>query len=82
MNEATFLIDQLLREKSKFISLCQNDIVDGNLRSHGALKSRMWAQYGDNHKGACIVVSKSKLTNQLKMQLESNYQIGYRDVRY
>ncbi|MBF4301526.1 DUF2971 domain-containing protein, partial [Vibrio anguillarum] len=38
--------------------------------------------YGDNHKGACIVVSKSKLTNQLKMQLESNYQIGYRDVRY
>ncbi len=82
VNEATFLIDQLLREKSKFISLCQNDIVDGNLRSHGALKSRMWAQYGDNHKGACIVVSKSKLTNQLKMQLESNYQIGYRDVRY
>ncbi|MEZ8842795.1 DUF2971 domain-containing protein [Vibrio splendidus] len=82
VDDATSSIDQLLRVKSKFLSLCQNDIVDGNLRAHGALKSRMWAQYGDNHKGACVVLSKAKLIDQLKAQLKANYRIHYSDVRY
>ncbi|WP_152665813.1 hypothetical protein, partial [Vibrio vulnificus] len=44
IEEATLLIDKILREKSKFMSFCQNDIVADNLQSHGVLKSRMWAQ--------------------------------------
>ncbi|ARR51888.1 DUF2971 domain-containing protein (plasmid) [Photobacterium damselae subsp. damselae] len=76
------IIDSLLREKSKFISFCQNDIVDNRLFSHGVLKSRMWAQYGENHKGACIVVSKSKLINQLETKFKSNYHIYCRNIQY
>ena len=82
IEEATLLIDKILREKSKFILFCQNDIIDDNLQSHGVLKSRMWAQYGENHKGICIVVSKTKLIAQLAKALEVDYQLYFGKIRY
>lgn len=82
IEEATLLVDKILREKSKFISFCQNDIVDDNLHSHGVLKSRMWAQYGENHKGICIVVSKAKLIAQLTTAFDLNYQLDYGKIQY
>lgn len=82
IEEATLLIDKILREKSKFISFCQNDIIDDNLQSHGVLKSRMWAQYGENHKGICIVVSKTKLIEKLDTAFELDYQLDFGKIRY
>ncbi|MGL1089214.1 DUF2971 domain-containing protein [Vibrio vulnificus] len=82
IEEVISLIDKILREKSKFISFCQNDIVDDNLQSHGVLKSRMWAQYGENHRGICIVVSKTKLIEQLTTAFELNYRLNYGEIRY
>ncbi|MBM5064231.1 DUF2971 domain-containing protein [Vibrio parahaemolyticus] len=82
IEEATLLIDKILREKSKFMSFCQNDIVADNLQSHGVLKSRMWAQYGENHRGVCIVVSKAKLIEQLTTEFELNYRLDYGNIRY
>lgn len=82
IEEVTLLIDKILREKSKFMSFCQNDIVAGNLQSHGVLKSRMWAQYGENHRGVCIVVSKAKLIEQLTTEFDLNYRLDYGNIRY
>ncbi|EPO2912009.1 DUF2971 domain-containing protein [Vibrio cholerae] len=82
IEEVISLIDKILREKSKFISFCQNDIVDDSLQSHGVLKSRMWAQYGENHRGICIVVSKTKLIEQLTTAFELNYRLNYGEIRY
>ncbi|MDP2588157.1 hypothetical protein BCT47_14170 [Vibrio splendidus] len=82
MEEVVFLVDKLLREKSKFISFCQNDMVGDSLYSHGVLKSRMWAQYGENHRGVCIVVSKAKLIEQLTVQFELNYRVDCGKIRY
>ncbi len=36
----------------------------------GYQHSRMWSQYGENHKGACIVVNKTLLINELEPRVE------------
>ncbi|WP_257969737.1 DUF2971 domain-containing protein, partial [Vibrio parahaemolyticus] len=42
----------------------------------------MWAQYGENHRGVCIVVSKDKLIEQLTTEFELNYRLDYGNIRY
>ncbi|MCL1066146.1 DUF2971 domain-containing protein [Shewanella olleyana] len=82
IDELTGLIDELLWKDIKFISFCQNEFIDKNLVSHSILKSRMWSQYGDNHSGICIVISKSKLLAQLQEQYGETHIINARNVSY
>lgn len=51
-------ISNIFQKRSRFLSFCINRYKNGNIQEYGLLKSRMWAQYGDNHEGACVVLSK------------------------
>ena len=42
-----------------------NNFKDEKIISSGLLKSRMWSQYGENHQGACLILSRSKLLKSL-----------------
>ncbi len=44
---------------------------DEKIFYRGYCKPRMWAQYGENHRGMCLVFDKKKLINSVK-----NYTIG------
>lgn len=43
----------------------------------GYLRTRMWAQYGENHQGVCIILNKAKLIKQCRNYLsdEANYRL-------
>lgn len=75
-------IELLCKSRSLFLSFCQNTFDEGELSENGLLKSRMWAQYGDNHEGACIVFSKSKLIKLLGSQITNTQEILIESVSY
>ena len=52
----------------------------GNMLNHGWARSRMWAQYADNHKGVCLVFDKSKLISAAKNY--SEVQTIYDKITY
>jgi hypothetical protein len=58
--------NDIIKNKSGVISFCQNTFVNNQLVTHGCLKPRMWTQYGDNHRGVCLVFSKEKLLEYAK----------------
>lgn len=43
---------------------------------------RMWAQYGDNNEGVCLIFNKEKLIEQIQNQINSLYYLKHRKVRY
>jgi hypothetical protein len=55
--------------KYKILSLCRDKKVDSNYE-RGFYKPRMWAQYGDSHKGCCLVFDRVKLEACLKQIYE------------
>lgn len=65
VHETKITTEKVLTEQTLFVSCCSNEFDKGILKSHGYLKSRMWSQYGENHKGICLVFSKEKLLNLL-----------------
>jgi len=83
-------IDRVLRHECRVISFCSNHrpelilknedhVVDPYALPEGWNKPRMWAQYGEDHKGACLVLSKSVLEAAIKeLQLqERSFAHGY-----
>jgi len=60
------ILDGLLKTNIQFISSCSNSFDGETLVSHGCIKSRMWAQYGENHEGVCLVFSKEKLLKSVR----------------
>ncbi len=80
LGELTYKANTLVRD-SKVISFCQNEF-DGDLISRsGFLKSRVWSQYGENHKGVCLVFSKEKilgLVEQLNCELKYFDKVEYK----
>lgn len=85
--------NDFIKKKCKVLCLCGkgNDEVNlgGNaipeyrksLCNAGFTKSRMWAQYADNHKGVCFVFSKKALASQLATTFSNNKKY-YRLVTY
>jgi hypothetical protein len=51
------------QDDPRFIGTNQNHFA------FGYVKPRMWATYGDNHKGVCLVFDKEKLANQIRSEL-------------
>lgn len=43
---------------------------------------RMWAAYGDNHKGICFVFDKKKLILNANKQLKRNYNFIHKTIKY
>jgi hypothetical protein len=69
-------------QMSGFISFCTNKYESGELVASGFLRSRMWSQYGDNHEGACVVISKEKLNNQLQTLKDNEREVLSEHVTY
>lgn len=57
-----------------FLSFCDN--------STGYKKPRMWSQYGQDHKGICLVFSKESLMTTIKNELSKNYFIYDENINY
>jgi hypothetical protein len=48
----------------------------------GFMLSRMWAMYGDNHKGVCLCFNKKKLIKSLINSLPKDSKLHHADVNY
>jgi hypothetical protein len=89
-DEARTEINRILRFKCRIMSFCSNVkptlILSGNdpkkdehFYSTVWAKSRMWSQYGEDHRGICLVLSKSKVENafdERKTQVKK-HKAGY-----
>ena len=75
-NEAHPVIDRIIRMESRVMCFCSNTIPtiildngktiqDNVVNTIGWNKSRMWAQYGENHRGICLVFSKKAIEADL-----------------
>jgi hypothetical protein len=81
--ETANLLESLFHEYSRFISFCTNSFEEKHIvKDSGLLKARMWAQYGDNHQGACLVISKTKLLKILKEQFQCKCHLLHSAVQY
>ena len=52
------------------------------LLSKGWARTRMWAQYADNHKGVCFVFDKECLVSEFKREFNPSYKPFYNEVKY
>ncbi len=48
----------------------------------GFFYPRMWGQYGDHHKGVCLVFDKDRLSEQVQDQIEDEYEIMQGEIDY
>ncbi|MDD5064899.1 MAG: DUF2971 domain-containing protein [Phycisphaerae bacterium] len=87
LNEAHDAINRILRFECKVMSFCSNVtptliLSDGSSEkdkyfySKGWDRSRMWSQYGENHYGICLILSKEELEKALQTQMEK-YKTNY-----
>lgn len=85
LKNATPIFNQILKYNCKVICFCSNkksiiindengeDVEDSYSLTAGWTKSRMWAQYGENHRGLAIVFSKTAIEKMIqKMKLLPN----------
>jgi hypothetical protein len=65
----------------------ENDIINGAniqtfMKRPPYYLPRMWAQYGNNHKGVCLIFNKNNLIKQVKNQTKSSYHLKYKEIIY
>ena len=93
LKDAHSNINKILRFQCRVMCFCSNAkstliLSDGNTKkdnyscSQGWEKSRMWSQYGDNHRGICLVISKDELKQifdkeQAKVKIYSANYVKY-----
>ncbi|MBN2625224.1 MAG: DUF2971 domain-containing protein [Spirochaetales bacterium] len=75
--EATPVFDRYRRRLIKVACFCTTDtssfteeIEHEEAINYGCCKPRMWAQYGENNYGVCIVFNKERLTDIIKERFE------------
>ncbi|TEW43610.1 DUF2971 domain-containing protein [Psychromonas algicola] len=61
---------------------CLGDDFFNDIYLRGFAKSRMWAQYGDDHKGVCLIFSKKKIEALLTAQFGSISDLYATDIKY
>ena len=59
-------LNSLIKERTKVLCFCRNS----RSQYYGYEKSRMWSQYGSNHRRLCIAISKNNIRRELKKQLK------------
>ena len=83
--------DFINKMKERIKVLCfSEDIKDFNLdhkASYFGFKRgwgypRMWAQYGHNHKGVCLMFNKEILKEEIKTGLQAKYQFFSKKIEY
>jgi len=73
-------LDGLLRKHSYFSSFSRNKYNDNKLCSHGYIKPRMWAQYGEDHYGVCLVVSKQNFIDAINDYIDKDNFCVFHDA--
>jgi hypothetical protein len=53
-----------------------------DLLARGCARPRMWAQYGENHSGICLVLTRDKLHGAILQQLHGNTSVHAGPVEY
>ena len=86
-NELSTWLSKELKEKTRLLCFSQDTApLSGNhlsdIFNRGFCKPRMWAQYGDNHRGLCLVFDRVKLTHQINEQLARNHLVLDSQVKY
>ena len=87
------IVDRLLRNQIRVMCFCSNrrptiviednkEVEDKHASTTGWNKSRMWAQYGENHSGLCFVLSKNILEKTVKESGLQNDAIRFGHVKY
>lgn len=66
-----FSVDDLRYEKTLF-----------HYFARGCIKPRMWAQYGDNNKGVCLIFDRNILEKQIEQQFQNEIKIYSGNVKY
>lgn len=67
-------IQNFIREHCRLICFTQNYIQDGHpFCQSGCNHPRMWAQYADNSKGACIVINEKEFLKRNQKILEGKF---------
>ena len=65
-------ITKLLRKNCKVICFSTDYVIDGELYD-GHNLPRMWAQYGENHKGVCLEIDRELFKEENSILLEDSY---------
>lgn len=78
------IFDQFIKNNSMTLCFCgwndekmnfENNAIPAYRQDYyrvGWARSRMWSQYGDKHKGVCLVFDKSKLEEQFNLTFKTN----------
>jgi hypothetical protein len=78
LTEISEKFTQALKHKTNLACFSQDEALKGDhtrdIYARGFGKSRMWAQYADNHKGVCLVLEKSAIRKSAEDQ--------FRDERF
>lgn len=75
--------DSLLKNYSYFSSFSQNKYSDNKLQIRGYMKPRMWAQYGEEHYGVCLVFSKQNFIDAIHNSIDQkNFCIFHDAISY
>lgn len=53
-----------------------------NLLSKGWARTRMWAQYADNHRGVCLVFNKAEFQGQFKKMEKDGVRLMEKEITY
>jgi hypothetical protein len=92
-DEAHFEINRILRFECRIMSFCSNKkptlILDNGTIVQDEYfypivwgKSRMWSQYGDNHEGVCLVISKTEIERLFKEKYNQVKKCEHSDIKY
>lgn len=84
--KASFKLNEAIKDHGKVICF-SSDILDQNTSRIGPFlkgyaKSRMWSQYGQNHKGIILVFEKEKLIKSIESQNTGADQVFHNKVTY
>lgn len=83
-NEIQEKLNSYLKMKTKVLCFTKDNLDFNGIDniSRGYLHPRMWAQYGGNHKGICLMFDKSKLGKIINDNLSPKGDIYHSAVKY
>jgi hypothetical protein len=86
LDEISKKVTQALKHRANVICFSKDRILSGDhikdIFNRGFCKARMWAQYGDNHRGVCLIFDKSALNIAISNQFLNDFDIYGGSVTY
>lgn len=75
-------INEEIRNHIKIICFSQDSRRDSKKEKPGMMLARMWSQYGENHRGVCLVFAKDALLQSFEQRFPDKRSRLVQDVRY